>query len=190
MATDVATYPIVTPLAVRPTAIEGLVEITMKQVEDERGMVREFYRQSSWIDAGLPDLGQWLQINATETRQGAVRGLHGEAMHKLVSVAHGEAFGAYVDNRPGSSSYLEVETVRLAPGTQVLVPPGVCNGFQCVAPGLTQYLYAFDVEWAPGMSGSHLNPLDPALAIPWPIEINVDDPGQISAKDASAPYLP
>ena len=32
--------------------------------------------------------------------------------------------------------------------------------------------------------------LCPALAIPWPIEINVDDPGQISAKDAGAPYLP
>jgi dTDP-4-dehydrorhamnose 3,5-epimerase len=186
---DATTFPIITPMAVSATGVDGLMIVTTKQVEDERGTVREFYRQSSWLDAGLPDLGLWLQINVTETKEGAIRGLHGEAMHKLVSVAYGEVFGAYVDVRPDSSTYRAVETVRLVPGTQVLVPPGVCNGFQSAAPGPTQYLYAFDTEWAPGMPGQHVNPLDPALGINWPLAVDSEDRLQISAKDAQAPML-
>ena len=41
------------------------------------------------------------------------------------------------------------------------MPRGVCNGFQSVSPGSTQYLYTFDCEWAPGMAGAAVNPLDP-----------------------------
>lgn len=175
----------VLPMTVEPTEIDGLVVITMKQIDDERGIVREFYRASSWRDAGLPDLGPWLQLNITETRQGAVRGLHGEDMHKLVSVAAGEAFGAYVDARPASPSYGEVVTVALTQGCQVLVPRGVCNGFQSVTD--TQYLYSFDCEWVPGMAGTAVHPLDPALGIEWPLPVDTANPAQISVKDAGQP---
>ena len=179
----------VIPMSVSPTAVEGLLAITMKQVTDERGTVREFYRQSAWREAGLPDLGPWQQVNLTESRPGAVRGLHGEAMHKLVAIAAGEAFGAYVDARPESPTYKSVVTLQLVPGQQVLVPKGVCNGFQSVGDAPTQYLYCFDAEWMPGMAGVAINPLDPALGITWPLPVDVDDPGQISVKDASAPGL-
>ena len=174
-----------TPMAVEPTAIDGLVIITMKQVEDERGVVREFYRATSWAEAGLPSLGPWQQMNVTESRRGALRGLHGEDMFKLVAVAAGEAFGAYVDTRAGSASFGNVVTVPLAAGTQVLVPKGVCNGFQSVTD--TQYLYTFDAEWQPGMSGTAVNPLDPALGIEWPLPIDVDDPAVLSTKDRDQP---
>ncbi|MEY2405681.1 MAG: dTDP-4-dehydrorhamnose 3,5-epimerase [Acidimicrobiaceae bacterium] len=176
--------PVITPMAVAPTSIDGLVVITMKQVEDERGAVREFYRESSWVEHGLPSLGPWLQINVTESRPGAVRGLHGEAMHKLVAIAHGEAFGAYVDTRPDSTTAGAIVTVALTPGTQVLLPNGVCNGFQSLGATPTQYLYAFDNEWVPGMAGTARSPLDPALAISWPLPIDPEDRAQISAKDA------
>ena len=179
----------VIPMSVEPTAVDGLLAITMKQVTDDRGTVREFYRQSAWREAGLPDLGPWQQVNLTETRPGALRGLHGEAMHKLVAIAAGEAFGAYVDARPKSQTYGAVVTLRLTPGQQVLVPQGVCNGFQSVGDAPTHYLYCFDAEWVPGMAGVAVNPLDPALGIDWPLPVDVDDPGQISVKDASAPAL-
>jgi dTDP-4-dehydrorhamnose 3,5-epimerase len=175
------------PFAVEDTEIEGLKVLRMKQVTDERGTAREFYRESSFLDAGLPSLGPWVQVNITETRQGALRGLHGEEMLKLVAVVEGEAFGAYLDARDDSPSRGKVVTVRLTKGTQVLVPRGVCNGFQAVSPGATQYLYCFDQEWRPGMAGVSVNPLDPELAIAWPLPIDVSDPAQISAKDASAP---
>jgi dTDP-4-dehydrorhamnose 3,5-epimerase len=172
-------------MSVRQTAINGLVLIDMKEAGDERGAVREFYRESSWRGAGLPSLGPWVQINLTETRKGAVRGLHGETMHKLVAIAAGRAFGAYVDARIDSSSFGRVVTVDLMPGQQVLVPKGVCNGFQSISDGVTQYLYCFDQEWVAGMAGAAVNPLDPALAIPWPLPIDPADRAAISEKDAN-----
>ena len=175
--------PIITPMSVEQTAINGLVAITMKQVEDERGVVREFYRESSWVEAGLPSLGPWLQVNVTETKQGALRGLHGEATSKLVAVVSGAAFGAYVDIRPASPTRGSVVTLELVKGRQVLVPDGVCNGFQALAAEV-QYLYCFDHEWVPGMAGGAVNPLDPSLGIAWPLPVDTDDPAIISAKDA------
>jgi dTDP-4-dehydrorhamnose 3,5-epimerase len=179
----------VTEMRVESTSIEGLFLIQMKQVEDERGVVREFYRESAWQEAGLPSLGHWLQINVTESKHGAIRGLHGESMHKLVAIAAGEAFGAYVDSRPESPTFKKVVTARLTPGTQVLVPEGVCNGFQSVSDGTTQYLYCFDHEWVQGMAGTAVNPFDPALGIEWPVEIDRNDRAALSAKDAGLPSL-
>jgi dTDP-4-dehydrorhamnose 3,5-epimerase len=168
--------------AVVGTAIDGLVVISLKQVDDERGTIREYHRASdeSW--------GPWPQVNVTETRRGALRGLHGEDMTKLVGVVAGEAFGAYVDTRASSPTRGAVVTVPLVIGTQVLVPAGVCNGFQALADP-TQYLYCFDAEWVPGMSGVAVHPLDPALGIEWPIEVDPEDRSQLSAKDAAQPTL-
>jgi dTDP-4-dehydrorhamnose 3,5-epimerase len=180
---------IVVPFEVRTTDIEGLSVIQMKQITDDRGTVREFYRESAFVEAGLPSLGPWLQVNVTESGHGAIRGLHGEAMYKLVAIVAGEAFGAYLDTRPESPSRGRVVTVSLTKGTQVLVPPGVCNGFQSVSPEGTQYLYCFDQEWRAGMDGVAVNPLDEALDIPWPIKVDTADPALLSAKDAQAPQF-
>lgn len=176
----------VTELSVAETAIDGLCVLTMKQVADERGTIREFYRESAFLAAGLPSLGPWVQVNITETRRGAVRGMHGEDMTKLVAVVSGRAHGAYVDTRTGSPSHGAVVEVDLVAGTQVLVPAGVANGFQAVEDG-TQYLYCFDAEWVPGMAGTAIAPLDPALGIRWPLPVDPDDPAQLSAKDRDAP---
>lgn len=172
----------VIPLAAQGTAIDGLFVITMKQVEDERGVVREFYRESSWLEVGLPSLGPWLQINLTESKQGAVRGLHGEAMSKLVAVAAGEAFGAYVDAREDSATFGAVVTAQLVAGQQVVVPQGVCNGFQTLT-DTSQYLYCFDAEWKAGMAGVSVSPTDATLGITWPLA------PVLSEKDAAAPAL-
>lgn len=179
----------VVELTATGTAIEGLHLITMKQVTDERGTVREFYRESAFAAAGLPSLGPWLQVNVTETRQGGLRGLHAEDMDKLVAVVAGAAFGAYVDTRPDSATFGTVVTATLLPGAQVLVPRGVANGFQAIARGATQYLYCFDQEWSPGMSGVSCSPLDPALGIEWPLPVDPEDRAHISAKDLAAPPL-
>lgn len=168
-----------------PTGIDGLARISTKAVSDERGTVREFFRTSSFAAAGVP--GGWQQVNLTWTRQGALRGLHGEASDKLVGVAHGEAFGAYLDARAGSPTRGRVVTERLVPGVQMFVPAGVCNGFQAVSDGGCEYLYCFAAEWAPGMAGVAVSPLDPDLAVPWPISPRPDDPAMVSAKDAAAP---
>jgi dTDP-4-dehydrorhamnose 3,5-epimerase len=177
------------PFSAAPTAIDGLYVIEMKEARDSRGVVREFYRESAFVEAGLPSLGPWLQINVTETKQGSIRGLHGEDMYKYVAIAAGEAFGAYVDTRPDSPSCGAVVTTPLVNGTAVLVPRGVCNGFQSVSRGRSQYLYAFDHEWAPGMAGTAVNPTDPALGIDWPLAVAPDDTVRLSPKDRGLPTL-
>jgi dTDP-4-dehydrorhamnose 3,5-epimerase len=173
---------------VATTEIDGLLVLRMKQITDDRGTVRELFRLSAFADAGVP-VGPWPQINATETKQGGIRGLHGEDMIKLVAVVAGAAFGAYVDTRRDSPSFGAVVTVALERGTQLLVPAGVCNGFQAVSPGVTQYLYCFTSEWAPGMSGVAVHPLDPALAISWPLPVDPTDPAQLSPKDNAQPFF-
>lgn len=182
------TAPQLTEMQTSSTAIDGLLVITMKQVNEDRGVVREFYRASSYAEP-LAGLGGWQQINVTESNHGAIRGLHGESMVKLVSCVAGEAFGAYLDARQDSASYGQLVTVPLAPGTQVLVPAGVCNGFQSVSEGGTQYLYCFTEEWKPGMAGTAFSPLDPGLGIDWPISVDPTNPAQVSGKDAGAPLF-
>jgi len=174
-------------MSVERTAIDGLWRITTKAVTDARGTVREFFRTSGFTELGLPVPQQWSQVNMTWTHTGGTRGLHGESMTKLVGVAYGTAFGVYLDARPGSPTHGAVVTVELAVGVQVLVPPGVCNGFQATSEPGCQYLYCFDAEWRPGMAGVAVTPLDPALAIAWPLPLDPADPARLSAKDAAAP---
>jgi len=175
----------VVDFGVRPGAIEGLRVVTAKQVGDARGTVRELFRRSAFAAAGLGDLGDFAQINATESGRGVVRGLHAEAMTKLVSVVAGAAFGVYLDGRRGSPTFGRVDTVELVPGVEVLVPAGVANGFQALVER-TVYVYCFDREWQPGMDGWACTPLDPALGIDWPLPVDPDDPAQLSTKDATA----
>jgi dTDP-4-dehydrorhamnose 3,5-epimerase len=171
----------VVPMAVEKTAIDGLLRIATKAVTDERGTIREFFRASGY------DAGGWQQVNLTWTHRGGIRGLHGEDTSKLVGVAYGEAFGVYLDARRDSSTFGTVITERLVPGVQMFVPPGVCNGFQAVSDPGCQYLYCFGAEWQPGMAGVAVTPLDPDLAIDWPIRPDPDDRAMVSAKDAAAP---
>ena len=181
----------VTAMSSSPTEIDGLLVFTMKQVGDERGTVREFYRESAYAEclaavAG-PDGGAFRQINVTQSGYGAIRGLHGEAMTKLVACVSGRAYGVYLDARPESDSYGRLVTVDLEPGVQVLVPAGVCNAFQSVSREGTQYLYCFTDEWRPGMTGTAFTPLDDGLGLRWPVPVDPADPAQLSAKDAGAP---
>ncbi|MBM7825302.1 dTDP-4-dehydrorhamnose 3,5-epimerase [Arcanobacterium pluranimalium] len=174
--------------SIKESKIDGLKIITPKQITDERGTIRELFRFSWLKENGI--VSSFEQCNNTLTHRGAVRGLHAEAMTKLVTVASGEVFGAYVDIRPDSPTFGAVETVRIKPGVMVLVPNGVCNGFQAAGESAdSEYIYFFDQEWKPGMPGSALTPLDPELGIEWPLPIDVNDRSQISEKDLNAPTL-
>jgi dTDP-4-dehydrorhamnose 3,5-epimerase len=167
-------------MQVETTAIEGLLVLHAKTVDDDRGVVREFFRASGFSDAGV-SVPSWKQLNLTHTVVGGLRGLHGEQATKLIGVAMGTAHGAYLDARRESPTFGTVVELELRVGTQVLVPPGVCNGFQATSPDGCEYLYCFDTEWAPDLPGVAINPLDRELGIEWPL------PPIISDKDANAP---
>jgi len=179
----------IAPAEASETEIAGMWRISVKSVTDERGTVREFFRTSAFGELGVPVPDRWSQINMTWTHSGGLRGLHGEAMTKLVGVASGSAFGVYLDARKESATFGRVVTIPLVVGVQVLVPPGVCNGFQATSDDGCQYVYCFDAEWQPGMAGVAVNPLDPALGIEWPLPIDQTNPAQVSAKDATSPMF-
>jgi dTDP-4-dehydrorhamnose 3,5-epimerase len=177
----------IAPMTVSSTDIDGLLLITAKAVTDERGTVREFFRTSGFSEAAIPSPDRWAQLNLTSTRRGAIRGLHGEVTDKLIGIADGTALGAWVDVRDDSPTYGHVVTQDLFVGTQMFVPAGVVNGFQATSEQGCQYLYCFGVEWRPNMAGVAINPLDPDLAIGWPIAVDPSDRAFLSAKDAAAP---
>jgi len=176
-----------TTMEVAPTDIEGLFTVKYKVFEDDRGSVMEFYRQSDFEAAGLPTLGDRPQVNAPLTVKGAVRGIHAEHAHKLVSVAGGKVYAVIVDlrnNSPTSGKWLGFELSR---GQGLFVSKGLGNSFQSVSDEPSVYLYYFEQEWAPGMPGKSCNPLDPELAIDWPIK---ESEGMIiSEKDRNNPTL-
>lgn len=185
MSSDVT----INELRTSSSEIDGLVVIDARTVTEARGTVRELYRESVYPPLLALAGDGWKQINLTRTKSGTVRGLHGEAMAKLVMIASGSALGVYLDARPDSSTVGNVVTVELIPGRQVFVPRGVCNGFQVTSAEDAEYLYFFDTEWQPGMTGVAVTPLDPAVAHLWPIPIDPDNREQISEKDVRAPLL-
>lgn len=169
------------------TDIEGLWTVSFKVFEDDRGSVMEFYRQSDFEAAGLPSMDTRLQVNAPLTIKGAVRGIHAEFAHKLVSVATGQVFAVIVDLRKDSPTAGKWQSFSLCRGQGLFVSSGLGNSFQSTSEEPSIYMYYFEKEWSPTMPGLACNPLDPDLAIDWPIK---DGQGMIlSEKDRSNPIL-
>ena len=156
-------------LKVQPTSLEGLYKVDFKIIDDERGSVMEFYRHSEFTVAGLPSLGERPQINAPLSVKGALRGIHAEEAHKLISVASGKIYAVIVDLHKGSDTAGKWEAFELSRGQGLFVPRGLGNSFQSISDEPSVYLYYFEKEWFPGMPGASCNPLDPDLAINWPI---------------------
>lgn len=169
------------------TDIEGLYKITYKQFFDDRGSVMEFYRQSDFEQAGLPSLGERPQVNAPLTIKGAVRGIHAEFAHKLVSVAQGEVYAVIVDLRKDSATAKKWLGFHLERGQGLFISKGLGNSFQSTSDEPSIYLYYFEQEWMPDMPGTACNPLDPELAIDWPIKEN--EGMLLSEKDRNNPSL-
>ena len=176
-----------TTFNVRETSIAGLYTISYKVFEDDRGSVMEFYRHSDFVDAGLPSLGERPQINAPLTVKGALRGIHAEFAHKLVSVASGKIYAVIVDLRKDSPTAGQWLGFDLERGQGLFVSSGLGNSFQSVSDEPSVYLYHFEKEWSPTMPGLACNPLDPELQIPWPISEN--NGMMISDKDKNNPSL-
>ena len=176
-----------TTVETNTTTIEGLWTVSFKVFEDSRGSVMEFYRQSDYQATGLPSLGEKPQVNAPLSVKGAVRGIHAEFAHKLVSVASGTIYAAIVDLRKDSPTAGKWEGFTLCRGQGLFISKGLGNSFQSTSDEPSVYLYYFEQEWRPDMAGVACNPLDSDLAIDWPIK---EGAGMIlSDKDRNNPAL-
>jgi dTDP-4-dehydrorhamnose 3,5-epimerase len=107
---------------------------------------------------------------------------HDEA--KFVSCLVGEVFDVAVDLRPWSSTYLQWhgEVLSAQNGRSMMIPGGFAHGFQTLTEDC-ELIYLHDKPYAPEAEGG-VNPLDPKLAIAWPLPV-----GQISARDQALPEI-
>ncbi|GAA0336130.1 sugar nucleotide-binding protein [Micropruina glycogenica] len=173
-------------LTVRQTPIEGLLVFDIPLHGDARGWFKENWQRAKMLELGLPDFGPVQNNMSFNAAAGSTRGLHAEPWDKMISLANGRIFGAWVDLRPGDG-FGTVFTLELGPETAVFVPRGVANGYQALAPD-TVYSYLVNEHWSPDARGSYtyLNLADETVAIDWPIPLSQ---AEISAADAAHPRL-
>ena len=136
---------------------------------------------------GLPDFAPVQNNVSFNDRVGATRGIHAEPWDKLVSLATGRIFGAWVDLRAGDG-FGRVFTTEMGPETAIFVPRGVGNAFQTLT-DQTAYSYLVNDHWKPAAKESYtfVNLADETLAINWPIpleqaEISRGGPGSSQAR--------
>lgn len=169
---------------VERTAIPGLLVLRLERHEDARGWFKENWHRETMVAAGLPDFGPVQHNVAHNTRAGTTRGVHAEPWDKLVSVAAGRAFGAWVDLRAGET-FGSVVHLELDPSTAVFVPRGVGNAYQTLEDA-TAYSYLVNEHWRADAEYAAVDPADPALAIPWPVPLTE---ATLSDKDRQQPLL-
>jgi dTDP-4-dehydrorhamnose 3,5-epimerase len=157
------------------TPIEGIKIGEIKSRADERGYFERVYCKNEY--QGL--LGTEVkikQINRSMSKiKGTTRGLHFQwppfAETKVVSCPAGRLFDVAVDLRRGSSTYLRYFSAELTAQNKkfLIIPEGFAHGFQTLEPN-TEILYLVTEEFSMKHDDG-LNPLDPAVAVQWPLEI-------------------
>jgi len=173
-------------LRVTSTAIPGLLVIDLDVRGDNRGWFKENWQRQKMVGRGLPDFEPVQNNVSFNGAAGVTRGVHAEPWDKLVSVATGRIFGAWVDLRP-TENFGTVVTREIGPETAVFVPRGVGNAFQTLVDD-TAYSYLVNDHWSAAARDSYtfVNLADETLAITWPIPLTQ---AELSAADRSHPRL-
>lgn len=177
-------------IEVRPTDLDGVVEITPTRHGDDRGWFSEIWNRSAWSGAGLPDI-HWVQDNESlSAPKATLRGIHFQrnphAQDKLVRVISGRIIDVAVDLRRSSSTFGNHVAVTLdsARGNQLFVPRGFGHGFVTLDPDCRVAYKVSAVYNAESDAG--IDPFDQALAIDWGVS---PQDAKLSAKDLTAPRL-
>jgi len=175
---------------VEPLGIDGAWTFTPQVHLDDRGSFAEAFRGAEFAAA----LGYELnvaQVNCSVSRRGVIRGIHyadvPPGQGKFVMCAAGAVLDVVVDLRAGSPRFGQWEAVHLDDRGRraVFVAEGLGHAFMALSAQAT-VLYLCTTAYAPGREHG-VNPLDPAIAIDWPLN---DAGGPVlSAKDADAPTL-
>jgi dTDP-4-dehydrorhamnose 3,5-epimerase len=159
---------------VQASKLAGLQVITRQPIVDSRGWFERAYCFDTFTQLGIDKT--IAQINRSFTVQkGSVRGMHFQtvpfAETKFVSCLRGEVFDVAVDLRAGSPTFLQWHGEILSAGNQrsLLIPEGFAHGFQTLSADC-EMLYLHTQKFDPA-SSSGINPLDPRLAIDWPLPI-------------------
>lgn len=174
-------------LTISPLPLPGLLCVQRQPLMDARGAFTRLFCAQELALAGWS--APVAQINHSHSAlRGSLRGLHYQrAPHcetRLVSCLRGAVWDLALDLRRGSATLLQWHALLLSAdnGLALLIPPGFAHGFQALSDG-AELLYCHDAPYAPD-SGAGLHPLDPRLAITWPLPV-----AQMSQRDAAQRWL-
>ncbi|GAA4803023.1 dTDP-4-dehydrorhamnose 3,5-epimerase [Actinomycetospora chlora] len=172
-------------------AVPGAWRFTPRVFPDDRGVFAAPFQGEPFRET----VGHGLtvaQANTSTSRRGVLRGVHyadvppGQA--KYVQCVAGALLDVVVDIRVGSPTFGRWDAVRLDPETMsaVYLSEGLGHAFLALEDG-TVASYLCSTPYDP--SGEHgVDPLDPALALPWTQHIAAEDL-VLSEKDRRAPTL-
>ena len=174
------------PLKATETNIPGVIVFDLPVHGDARGWFKENWQREKMAALGLPDMRPVQNNISFNERAGVTRGIHAEPWDKLISVATGSVFGAWVDLRPGDS-FGQVFTCTLDPSKAIYIPRGVGNSYQALEDG-TAYTYLVNAHWSAELKKTYtfVNLADPELGIEWPIPLSE---ATLSEADLAHPLL-
>lgn len=175
-------------MEIKPTHIEGLVEIQPLVHGDQRGYFVETFNDRAYFDLGVRY--NFVQDNCSYSKYGTLRGLHFQmgdaAQAKLVTCLQGKVLDVAVDLRPDSPTFKQHCKVILdgEKKNQFMVPRGFAHGF-VVLSETALFAYKCDNYYNPKKeSGIIYN--DPYLDIDWMVP---EEDLILSKKDANLPAL-
>lgn len=171
-----------------PTPLEGLFLASRYPQQDDRGYLERLFCEHD-LRGVLPTGRRIVQVNRTCTRTpGTIRGMHFQrpphTETKIVSCLRGAVCDVAVDLRPWSKTFLKWHGVTLdaEEHTALVIPEGFAHGFQSLVPD-TELLYFHTAAWTAEAEGA-IHPLDPTVAIRWPLPV-----AAMSNRDRSHPFV-
>lgn len=175
------------PIAVRETALPGVLVLEPTVFPDERGFFAETYRENELAEAGIVD--RFVQENHSRSVRGVLRGLHfaiAPGSSKIVRCGRGRIWDVAVDVRPGSPTYRRWEAVVLSDENMraLYVPVGFAHGF-CVLSEVADVLYKQSAYYDPAVERG-IAWDDPDVAVDWPL---APEEILVSERDTAAPAL-
>ena len=132
--------------------LEGIVEITQKEFQDDRGSFMESFN-SKQFNNSLKNNITFVQDNLSISKKGVFRGLHFQyefPQAKLVSVLSGEILDIVVDLRKFSKTFGDWCTFEISSknNKQIFIPEGFAHGFLALQDD-TKVFYKVSDFWNP-----------------------------------------
>ncbi len=156
---------------IEETELPGVLILTPRVFEDERGFFFESFNQQDFDHAIGSSEFVFVQDNHSRSKKGTLRGLHFQNPHpqgKLVRVVCGSVFDVVVDIRRSSNTFGKWVSVNLSAANkkQLWVPPGLAHGFVALSE-VAEFVYKTTDYYYPNYEQSLLWD-DPFLGINWP----------------------
>ena len=175
-------------MKIQQLEIDGVWKVSSKFHVDDRGGFREWFKYSTISDQ-INRKFAVAQANSSYSHKGVIRGIHYsnslDGQGKWVTCTSGSIWDVVVDIRPSSPTFKKWIGINLENGLgdALFLTDGLAHGFialedNSVVSYLLTSTYAPEKEFG-------INPMDPDLAIKWPIEAKYLSPKDLNAPDIS-----